>query len=97
MIAAFSLAVPVVITLIALHRISAAYDEPVTHEHPVFIYEWALRFYLSSFALGIAGLIGILARGRYVMLWLPLCGITFSGICGFVALYISFGMRTFVP
>jgi len=76
---AYSLGVPLVITPIALFRLSGA-----IHGHPIL--GWAVCFYLSSLISGAVSLITVCKIGRFIMLWLPLAGITLNGVLGFVAL-----------
>ena len=79
-IGAHSLAVPLIITPIALFRLSGA-----NHGHPIF--GWALVFYLSGLAPGTVSLIGIWKLGRHAMLWLPLVGLSFNGALSFLAFF----------
>ena len=76
---AYSLAVPLVITPIALFRLSGA-----IHGHPIF--GWVLCFYLSSLMPGAVSLITVCRTRWFIMLWLPLAGITLNGALGFLAL-----------
>ena len=76
----YSLVVPLIITPIALVRLSAA-----NHGHPIF--GWALSFYLSSVITGAMSLIVVWKIRRYAMLWLPLVGVTFSGALAFLAFF----------
>ncbi len=74
----YSLAVPSIVTPIALVRLSAA-----NHGHPIF--GWALCFYLSSIIPGAMSLIVVWKIRRHAMLWLPLVGVSLSGILAFLA------------
>jgi len=76
----YSLAVPLIITPIALVRLSAA-----NHGHAIF--GWALCFYLSSLITGAMSLIVVWRIRRYAMLRLPLVGVTFSGALAFLAFF----------
>ena len=73
-----SLAVPLIITPIALVRLSAA-----NHGHAIF--GWALCFYLSSLIPGMTSLLVVLKTRRFGLLWLPLFGLTLSGVLAFLA------------
>src|SRR5205814_10329077 len=74
----YSLAVPLIITPVALVRLSSA-----THGHPIF--GWALCFYLSSLSPGAMSLIVVWKIRRHAMLWLPLVGVSLSGALAFLA------------
>lgn len=73
-----SVAVPLVVTPIAVLRLSGA-----IHGHPIF--GWALSFYSSSLVPGLVSLIGIWRLGRYGLLWLPLVGLSLNGALAFLA------------
>lgn len=74
----YSLLVPLIITPVAVLRLSGA-----IHGHPIF--GWALCFYLSGLLPGLVSLLGIWRLGRHGMLWLPLIGLSFSSALAFLA------------
>jgi hypothetical protein len=75
----YSLIAPLVITPVALFRLSGA-----IHGHPIL--GWALCFYLSSLVPAALSLITVFKTRMVVMLWLPLAAITLNGALGLLAL-----------
>jgi len=78
---AYSLAVPLVITPIALFRLSGA-----IHGHPIL--GWALCFYLSSLPPAMVSLVAVCKARWWTILWLPSAGVALNGVFGFLALVL---------
>lgn len=74
----YSLAVPLVITPIAVFRLSAA-----IHGHPIF--GWALCFYLSNLIPGTISAAIVWKSRRWILLWLPLLGMGLSAALALLA------------
>lgn len=73
-----SLTLPLIITIIAVVRLSTA-----NHGHPIFA--WALQFYLVSMLVGLTSLSGVVRIKTYAILWMPAVGLALSGALTFIA------------